>query len=178
MHNRIKILPAVLSLAVPALAIASDSEKPRLDAATEQALIGALEDEYKARALYEKILERFGPVRPFSNIVRAEQRHIERLLPLFARYDVAVPEDTWPQRVSAPATLREACADGVTAEEENAALYEGYLSTVQAPDVRAVFLYLRDASQDHHRPAFQRCLDRRGDGSGRGKGWSRARGAR
>lgn len=41
----------------------------------------ALLDEYKARDTYRKVIDSFGAVRPFVNIVEAEQRHIEALLP-------------------------------------------------------------------------------------------------
>lgn len=39
----------------------------------------ALDDEYKARATYRKVIEAFGPVRPFVNIVEAEDRHAEAI---------------------------------------------------------------------------------------------------
>ena len=35
------------------------------------ALNEALQDEYKARATYRAIIQRYGPVRPFVNIVEA-----------------------------------------------------------------------------------------------------------
>jgi hypothetical protein len=37
-------------------------------------LMAALDDEYQARATYAQVLEDFGDVRPFSNIVEAEDR--------------------------------------------------------------------------------------------------------
>lgn len=42
-----------------------------------QALRIALYDEYHAKAVYLKVLQTFGNVLPFSNIVQAEQRHID-----------------------------------------------------------------------------------------------------
>ncbi len=79
------------------------------------ALSEAIEDEYRARATYRKVIERFGPVRPFVNIVEAENRHVAALLRQFARLRAEPPSDTWPDRVSAPASLAEACAVGVKA---------------------------------------------------------------
>lgn len=47
---------------------------------TIAALEEALLDEYKARATYNKVIEVFGLIRPFSNIVEAEGRHVQALL--------------------------------------------------------------------------------------------------
>ncbi len=48
-------------------------------------LIEAINDEYKARATYRHVIRKFGEIRPFINIVDAESRHIEALLPLFQK---------------------------------------------------------------------------------------------
>jgi rubrerythrin len=48
----------------------------------------------------------------------------------------------------------------VTAEKENKAMYDRLLSVVQDPEVRSVLIRLRDASQNNHLPAFQRCQNR------------------
>ncbi len=102
---------------------------------TINALSKAIEDEYRARATYRKVIERFGPVRPFVNIVEAENRHVEALLRQFARLRVEPTADTWPDRVSAPASLAETCAAGVKAEIENDALYARLLNQVSDPQV-------------------------------------------
>jgi hypothetical protein len=39
---------------------------------TIEALREVLEDEYRARATYRAVIERFGPVQPFVNILEAE----------------------------------------------------------------------------------------------------------
>jgi len=136
------------------------------DAETIEALREALDDEYKSRATYRKVIEAFGPVRPFVNIVEAEKRHVEALLALFARFAAEAPEDTWPERVTAPSTLSEACRAGVQAEIENEAMYERLLARITDPGVRTVMQRLRRASQERHLPAFQRCLDRETRGGG------------
>ena len=142
-----------------------------------EAMNAALADERKARATYEAILERFGDVRPFSNIVHAERRHIDALLPLYARYGVTVPDDTTvlPEEVFTEDMLG-LCQIGVAAEIENVRLYDEELLPAVAdyPDIAAVMQRLRDASYDNHLPAFQRCVDRggqpgRGPGGGRGQ---------
>lgn len=125
------------------------------------ALCAALEDEYKARATYRKVLERFGDVRPFVRIVESEERHIEALERLFARYELPVPEDTWPSRIDAPTSPLTACRAAVEAERENARLYEGLLEAARDhPDVRETFSRLLAASQENHLPAFERCASR------------------
>ena len=152
----------------------------------EKALNEALTDEYKARAIYGKVIEAFGAVRPFVNIVEAEQNHIDDLLPLFGRYGIPVPRDDWAQKVQAPASLLEACEAGVKAEVENAAMYDRLLNAAaEYPDVCATFRRLRAASQNRHLPAFQRCVAResspnrggRGGGFGPGSGRGRVLGS-
>ena len=79
-------------------------------------LIAALDDEYQARATYAQVIADFGNVRPFSNIVEAEDRHARALIGLFERYGVPVPPDTWPGGTPRYGSLREACEAGVAAE--------------------------------------------------------------
>ncbi|PIE56757.1 MAG: DUF2202 domain-containing protein [Desulfobulbus propionicus] len=125
------------------------------------ALIEALDDEYKARATYRYVIDTFGPIRPFSNIVNAETRHIEALLPLFHKYRIPVPPDTWDQRITKPQSIEDACTAGVTAEIENVEMYNRLLkATVDYPDVQGVMINLQRASAEHHLPAFQRCVIR------------------
>ncbi|MDO8454061.1 MAG: DUF2202 domain-containing protein, partial [Sulfurimonas sp.] len=81
-----------------------------------QALRIALYDEYHARAVYMKVMERFGSIQPFANIVDAENRHIEELLYLFNKYNLEPPIDDWSSKVQAEATLVENCEMGVAAE--------------------------------------------------------------
>ncbi|HET6378862.1 MAG TPA: DUF2202 domain-containing protein [Methylocella sp.] len=142
------------------------------DHQTIDALSEALEDEYKARAAYRKVIERFGPVRPFVNIAEAEERHIESLLAQFSRLGVDPPPDLWPERVTAPASVAQACADAIEAEIENDAMYTRLLGQVTDAGVREVMLRLQAASRSNHLPAFQRCLEREGKAQARGRGSS------
>lgn len=121
------------------------------------ALNMALDDEYRAHATYACVLDTFGPVLPFANIVHAEERHIAALLPLFQRYGVAMPADRWAGRVAPFASLREACEAGVAGEIRNYQMYDRLLDDVSEPDVRMVFANLRNASAYHHLPAFAAC---------------------
>ncbi|RTE65758.1 DUF2202 domain-containing protein [Amphritea opalescens] len=140
----------------------------------KNALVEAINDEYKARATYRAVIEKFGEIRPFINIVEAEGRHANALLPLFAKYHVAVPEDDWASRVQVPDTVQEACRLAVEDEIENAEMYERLLKSVSDyPDVVAVLKQLQRASVENHLPAFQRCVDRQGGGRGQGQGHRR-----
>ena len=132
-----------------------------------EVLIEAINDEYRARAIYRHVINRFGEIRPFTNIVNAESRHIAALLPLFEKYGVAVPQDDWSSRTEAPHSILEACQIGVDAEIENAQMYERLLeSTANFPDIQQVLIQLQRASTENHLPAFQRCVER-GGGQGR-----------
>lgn len=137
---------------------------------TIDALSEALTDEYKARATYRKVIERFGPVQPFVNVVEAEGRHIAALLAQFTRLHANPPPDTWQDRVKDPASVTEACADAVTAEIDNDAMYARLLDQVDDEQVRSVMQQLREASRSKHLQAFQRCLKRGSGGHGRGRG--------
>ena len=136
-----------------------------------RALEEALDDEYRAWATYDQVMRDFGEVRPFSNIREAEARHIEALRVLFSRYGLDIPENPWPGKVTRYADLQEACQAGVAAEIENGALYDRLLATTQRPDIVTVFRNLREASQEHHLPAFRRCVQ----GGGRGGGGRQGR---
>lgn len=122
----------------------------------------ALADEYKARDIYQPIINRYGPVRPFVNIVEAEQTHINALLPLFAKYGVAVPPEPDLAGITTPDSLLDACRQGVEDELENGAMYDRLLAATEQTDVRMVLERLQTASRDHHLPAFQRCVERGG----------------
>jgi len=136
----------------------------------EEALRRALEDEYHARATYRAVLDAFGDVRPFVNIVESEERHIQALKRLFEKHGLAVPHDNWAGRVPAPESLERACEDAVEAELENAALYEKLIEAAHGhPEAQETFRRLRAASQERHLPAFERASGREGRGDGRGR---------
>tara|TARA_R110001592_G_scaffold357416_1_gene660553 strand:- start:113219 stop:113713 length:495 start_codon:yes stop_codon:yes gene_type:complete len=136
-----------------------------------QVLNEALLDEYKARDTYRKIINTFGAVRPFVNIVEAEQRHIEFLLPLYQKYSIPLPPEPDPEQIVVPESLMEACKAGVAEEIENVSMYDRLIEMTDLPDVIEVLQRLQAASRDNHLPAFQRCVERGGEtGNGRGRG--------
>jgi len=146
----------------------------------------ALDDERKAEATYAAIIEQFGPVRPFINIVDAETRHSRAIERQMERLGIAVPPNDWIGKGVAPASLVAACEGAITAEIENIAIYDRILPYVQDATARRVLENLRAASRDNHLPAFRRCLAReqgtggrgregRGPGGGQGQGRRRGR---
>jgi hypothetical protein len=141
--------PAAVSTPTPAVAAT-----PTL----ESVLLADIQDEWRAEAIYARVLADFGDLRPFANIIWAERRHAEsvagllnaRGLPLPAR---AVTVDTAPRFT----TFREACAAAYQAEVENVALYDSQMKLELPADVMAVLQANRDASFYNHMPAFDRC---------------------
>ena len=117
----------------------------------------ALQDEFKARAEYEAIIEKFDIGRPFSNIMKSEEQHISFLLPLFKTHGVAVPPDNSADYLIIPETVKAAFETGVQAEIDNIAMYELFLEKKLPADVRDIFLLLKSASENHLR-AFKNNL--------------------
>ena len=117
----------------------------------------AIQDEYLARAEDDWITTTFGSARPFSNIMRAEETHIEALQPLFTAYGITAPADEGASRAVAVGSLTEAYQAGVNAEVNNIAMYETFLAQELPDNVRAVFESLMRASENHLR-AFQNQL--------------------
>jgi len=125
----------------------------------KEALVEAINDEYKAHALYEKTIEKFGFVKPFSMIIRAEEQHISSLKSLFDKYGLEIPNDDWASKVSVEGTLQQECQAGVEAEIANAKLYKDKLLPMvsEYEDIQLVFTNLMNASQEKHLVAFERC---------------------
>lgn len=115
----------------------------------EEMLVYAIQDEYMAQAEYQAIIDTFGEVKPFTNIIEAEGTHISMLIPLFETYGITLPENTASDNVVVPDSITSALATGVQAEEMNIAMYEAFLSTDLPDDVRNVFTYLQNASMNH-----------------------------
>jgi len=130
-----------------------------LSQSAKDALDEAINDEYKALSIYEAVISKLGSVRPFSMIKGAEEQHIASLKAIYDKYGLIVPKNTLSGKVTAPATLKEACQTGVEAEIANASLYrEKLLPAVKDyEDITSVFVNLMNASQEKHLAAFERC---------------------
>lgn len=132
-----------------------------------QALLTALDDEYKAEATYAAIIALHGEIRPFSNIIQAERRHAAAIAKVLKSHGHHVPENGYKSGAlslpAAPSDVKNACAIAVEAEEDNIRLYNEELLPVvsEFPEISALFRKLRDSSEQRHLPAFQRCFARR-----------------
>lgn len=125
-------------------------------AGSADALGAALQDERRAQAFYASVVAEHGRVRPFANIVQAEERHAAAVAALMDRHGVAAPPADLAGLPPVPATLRECSAAAAGLERGNIAMYDRLLRQVQEPDIRAAFENLRSASRDNHLPAFER----------------------
>lgn len=124
-----------------------------------QSLESALDDEYHALSFYEKVIAKFGTVRPFSMIKNSEEQHIAMLLSIYDKYGITPKPNTWPQKLNAPSSLQQSCQTGVEAEIANAELYRTKLLPAVAAyaDITKVFTNLMNASAQKHLQAFERC---------------------
>lgn len=147
---------------------------PELNETDVRALEEALDDEYCAWATYDHVIDDFGPVLPFTRIREAEERHIDALRKLFERYGFPIPRNPWPGNVPRYSSLLEACEAGVAAEIANGKMYDRLLAATGREDILRVLRNLRDASQQRHLSAFERCVKRMADATG-GHGMRRRR---
>ena len=155
---------AMASCANPSIANEAGQDAPHL--------LTALDDEYRAEATYAAVLEEYGSVRPFVNIIEAERRHAMRAKSEMDRLGIAYPKaNPYLGKIAAPASLLAACEQGVSAEIENIVLYDRILPKVRDDSVRATLEDLQWASRERHLPAFERCVARGGTmGQGPGHG--------
>ena len=177
----IATLMVTLMLAtLPALTLAEDSYGSAAVTAgqtytLEQMLTLAMQDEYMAQAQYAAIMGAYGSDAPFANVIKGEATHIALLNTLFDTYGLTVPADLTAGKVTAPASLDDAYAAGVTIENANIAMYQTFLAQNDLPDdARGVFIALQNASQSHL-TAFTRNADRDGLGmrNGQSDDWDR-----
>lgn len=126
----------------------------------EDMLRYALQDEYLARAEYEAIIDKYGEIRPFTNIISSEDQHILLLKPLFEKYNLKISEDISKSYVLIPETLSESFEVGVKAEIDNIAMYQKFLDQKDIPeDLKLAFETLKKASEKHLK-AFERGVSR------------------
>ena len=129
-----------------------------LSAPAVAALVAAIQDEYHAYAVYQVVIDQFGPVVPFTRIQAAEAQHIAALETLFNRYDIPVPAPEALEDLPEFNSVADACALGAAAEVANFELYDSWISETQDyPDLVQVLTSLRNASEFNHLPTFEQC---------------------
>lgn len=124
----------------------------------EEALQRAFDDEVGAYATYSAVVETYGAVFPFVNIVQAEQTHQNALIAVAEARDITLVRNE-PESISLPKTVQECCELGVAAEIQNIQLYDELLLSVsEYPEVQDLFYRLQAASYNNHLPAFRKCV--------------------
>jgi hypothetical protein len=139
--------------AAPAIGVPSIS----LSSAEQDALQKAILEEYDALNLYQSAIAQLGNVYPFSQIVKAEQQHVNALVRQADKYGVSVPANPGLATTPTFASLSAACQAGVDAEIADAALYDTLKPVVTHTDILQVFNNLQSASLNSHLPAFEAC---------------------
>ncbi len=119
----------------------------------------AAEDEYLARGEYVAIMQKFGTMRPYSNIMAAEEQHLSWLRAEYQNRGLPFPADGSSASIVIPGDLKAAAQAGVDAEIGNIAMYEAFLAQPelaksQNAGAKALFEQLKRASENHLR-AFQ-----------------------
>ena len=159
----IAVLFALILGSIPTFAQEDTEDYGHMGAANEtnytleEMLQYAIQDEYLALAEYEYIINQLGADRPFSNIMKAEQSHIEAIELLYNTYGIEIPVVDPSSLLYLPATVEEALTIGVQAEIDNIAMYEAFLQQDLPEDVRITFENLQKASESHLN-AFQNNL--------------------
>nr|WP_320024919.1 ferritin family protein [uncultured Acetobacterium sp.] len=125
----------------------------------EEMLTYAIQDEYAAQAEYSGIIDTYGAVKPYKNIVTAETKHINALIPLFGASNLAVPVNDAKAQVVIPDSLKQSYEIGINAEIQNIEMYNRFLKENLPTEVRTVFESLMNASQSHL-AAFERAAKR------------------
>ncbi len=133
-----------------------DSLEKISPAAQEAALQFAIQDEYHAEAMYQKVITTFGPVKPFVNIVNAESRHSGAIARVMGELGLAVPAPM-PIEITLEPTIEQVCTSAVAAEKANIALYERLMGQVTDARAKQVFEANMRASAQNHLPAFELC---------------------
>ncbi|MFB0917519.1 MAG: DUF2202 domain-containing protein [Clostridiaceae bacterium] len=164
-NKAISLILGTMILIMPVSVLADESDYGATGALSkdsytiEDMITYAMEDEYLARAEYLAIMEKYGQIKPFTNIAKSESTHVALLKPLFENYGIAVPEDEAVKKVTAPETLKDSYKAGVDAEMLNIEMYEKFLKEDIPADVKAVLEKLKNASLKHLN-AFQTNYDR------------------
>lgn len=125
-----------------------------------QGLVMAIEEEYKARALYEYVIANFGPVAPFVEIAASEAQHASVLVRTATKYGISYPAYD-PSVFSFPvfSTIEEAYQAGIDAEIEDAALYDTLMAGTDRVDLLRVYSNLQRASLESHLVEFEYYLN-------------------
>lgn len=121
------------------------------------ALQTAILEEYAAMNTYQAVIDQFGSVYPFNQIVTSESQHVAVLVRLAEKYGVEVPQNPGLSTSITYTDLSAACEAGAALEVADADLYDTLIPTVSHTDLIRVFTNLQSASLNSHLPAFESC---------------------
>ncbi len=114
----------------------------------------AVEDEYLARGEYVAIMKKFGTMKPYDNIMAAEEQHLGWLKTEYKARGLAFPADGSAPHILVPASLKDAAQAGVDAEIANIGMYKSFLARpelakAENASVKTLFDRLMRASENH-----------------------------
>ena len=139
--------------------IGAGAAQEPLSASEVDGLILAIDEEYKARALYEYMIEQFGTESPFVEIAASEAKHARVLLRQADKYGVAYPVyDPSIYEFPAFSNTDEAYQAGIDAEVADAELYDMLFTVTTHSDLIRVYTNLKTASLENHLVAYQTYL--------------------
>ena len=134
-------LALIIGLVAPAMAATTTAENVRT------MLLNALHEERVAAATYQAIIDEFGKVEPFTNILKAEEQHIAAVENLLKVNGIKIPANN--VAATAPKTLEESYTLAINVEKEDIALYEEMYPNLSDTMIKTVFTRLSNASQRH-----------------------------
>ncbi len=105
------------------------------------------------------VLQAFGPVQPFKDLLKIEEKYRMILTSLAKRYDRALPADEWEGQIAIPVSFVEACEEAIQLERENDRLYTASLDRMDDPALRRLLMRMRNVSQISHQPNFKEYLE-------------------
>ncbi|QKF81289.1 ferritin-like domain-containing protein [Halarcobacter ebronensis] len=161
MQKNSKTQTAIEELEVPTNLDAEILAQMRVDPNFDEPILHqvlriAVYDEYHAYETYKKVIEKFGEITPFSNILEAEIRHYEELTTLLNKYQVPAPINDWEEKVDEPNSILEASEIAVAEEIDNIKMYDNLISySKEYPDVLDTLYRLQAASYNNHLPALR-----------------------
>ena len=138
---------------------ASRSAAIPLSSGAKTALLRALDEEYRAEALYASIgSSKIGARPPFLQVTRSDRRHAWILEALALAHGVDLPQNPWTTaKQPETANVAAGCRAGVESEKKTIALYDELLKTDVPADLRRALEHLRAASAERYLPTFEAC---------------------
>ena len=129
-----------------------------INQAVKDTLSKTLDNEYKLQAYYQAVINKFGDQRPFSMIIGAETQHIAVITSLDEKYGLTPVTNQWAGHTFSLVSLQAACKTSASYEQSTVGLLSTLLPQVSNyPDITQVLINIKDASQNNHLPAFEKC---------------------